>query len=221
MGSGDTALRGKYIPFHTLNDDDKSADYSHRTSRSLSRSLKHLIPIVLIYCSLLIFSWTVMCILTHRPLLYHHSTPTWESARQLTCASQTVLGVTDSDANATFSCSQREATKVTLTAAVIAATRRWRLAARVVNSVMAVLTIPFSSFIAARAAIVYGQAAGNKRAFSLRKLLAVADRGWWNPFILARLFSAGGRRRLGSPLLYYAFLVCALGMACEGVCRLS
>ncbi|GLA91357.1 hypothetical protein AtubIFM57143_003379 [Aspergillus tubingensis] len=76
---------------------------------------------------------------------------------------------------------------------------------------MAVLTIPFSSFIAARAAIVYGQAAGHKRAFSLRKLLAVADRGWWNPFILARLFSAGGRRRLGSPLLYYAFLVCALG----------
>ncbi|RAK89440.1 hypothetical protein BO79DRAFT_263880 [Aspergillus costaricaensis CBS 115574] len=211
MGSGDTALRGEYIPFHTLNDDDKSADYSHRTSRSLSRSLKHLIPIVLIYCSLLIFSWTVTCILTHRPLLYHHSTPTWESARQLTCASQTVLGVTDSDATATFSCSQREATKVTLTAAVIAATRRWRLAARVVNSVMAVLTIPFSSFIAARAAIVYGQAAGNKRAFSLRKLLAVADRGWWNPFILARLFSAGGRRRLGSPLLYYSFLVCALG----------
>ncbi|PYH70632.1 uncharacterized protein BO88DRAFT_362463 [Aspergillus vadensis CBS 113365] len=211
MGSGDTALRGEYTPFHTLNDDDKPADYSHRTSRSLSRSLKHLVPIVLIYCSLLIFSWTVMCILTHRPLLYHHSTPTWESARQLTCASQTVLGVTDSDANATFSCSQREATKVPLTAAVIAATRRWRLAARVVNSVMAVLTIPFSSFIAARAAIVYGQAAGNERNFSLRKMLAVADRGWWNPFILARLFSAGGRRRLGSPLLYYAFLVCALG----------
>ncbi|GKZ27355.1 hypothetical protein AbraIFM66951_005097 [Aspergillus brasiliensis] len=211
MGSDDTNLRGEYIPFQTLSDDDKSADDLHKTSRPLSRSLNHLVPIVLLYCSLLLFSWTVTCILTHRPLLYHHSTPTWESARQLTCASQTVLGVSDSDAEATFSCRQREVTKVTLTAAVIAATRRWRLTARVINSVMAVLTIPFSSFIAARAAVVYAQAAENKRSFSLRKMLAVADRGWWNPFILARLFSAGGRRRLGSPLLYYAFLVCAIG----------
>ncbi|PYI02326.1 hypothetical protein BO78DRAFT_410745 [Aspergillus sclerotiicarbonarius CBS 121057] len=191
-------------------DDDQPAD-SPRKSRPQPRGLKLLVPIVVIYCFLLLFAWTITCILSHRPLLYHHSTPTWESARELTCASQTTLGVTDSDAAASFSCSQREATKITLSAAVIAATRRWRMTARVINAVMAVATIPFSSFIASRAAVVYAQASGNNRTFNLRKMLAVADRGWWNPFILAQLLSPGGWRRLGSPLLFYAFLICALG----------
>ncbi|PYH93436.1 hypothetical protein BO71DRAFT_420098 [Aspergillus ellipticus CBS 707.79] len=190
---------------------DEQSPCTQKISRSPPESLGLLASLVTIYCFLLIFSWTVTCILAERPLDWHASTPSWGAASQITCATQTLLGEVDSDATATFSCSQRDPSKTWLNASQLSATKHWRLAARMIASVMAVLTIPFSSFIAARAAVVYAQTADSARAFSLRKMLALADRGWWNPFILMRLLFPGGWRQSGSPLLLYAFAICALG----------
>ncbi|PWY92834.1 hypothetical protein BO70DRAFT_357965 [Aspergillus heteromorphus CBS 117.55] len=210
MDSVDDALLRQKHPIETT-EADEGSPCTQEIARPQPRSLKLLASLVTVYSFLLIFSWTVTCILTYRPLDWHSTTPSWGMASQITCASQTLVGGTNSEATTTFSCGQRDAEKIWLDVSQLSATRRWRLAARMIASILAVLTIPFSSFIAARAAVVYAQTADTARAFSLRKMLALADRGWWNPFILMRLVLPGGWRQSGSPLLLYAFAVCALG----------
>ncbi|KAL9621641.1 MAG: hypothetical protein Q9160_003893 [Pyrenula sp. 1 TL-2023] len=73
---------------------------------------------------------------------------------------------------------------------------------------MAVLSIPISSAICARATVAYTQ---SKRNLNLRQTLALADRGWWDPFILSRLVLPGGLVKYGTPFLIFAAVVCALG----------
>lgn len=101
-----------------------------------------------------------------------------------------------------------ETSKLPLNSAQRASNRRWRLTLQAIGAVMAVLAIPISSAICARATVAYTQI---KRNLNLRQTLALADRGWWDPFILSRLILPGGLGKYGTPFLVFAAIVCALG----------
>jgi hypothetical protein len=134
-------------------------------------------------------------------------THSWVTARDVSCLVSNFLG--NGDGSSEFSCGPSENT-LFLGAAQLSATSRWRLAAKTIGSVIAVLTLPFTSFICARAAVVYTQNCSNHR-FSLRKLLALSHRGWLNPITVSRLLLPCGWHQYGSLAFLYAFAISALG----------
>lgn len=176
-------------------------------SQPLHRSLGLLLVSVCIYSVPIVCSWVVTCILTFRPIDSNGMTPSWATARDVTCL---VSNFSDNgDGGSELSCGPSEST-LFLSAAQLSATSRWRLAAKTIGSVMAVLTLPFTSFICARAAVVYTQNRSN-HGFSLRKLLVLSDRGWLNPITVSRLLLPRGWHQYGSLIFLYAFAISAIG----------
>ena len=86
---------------------------------------------------------------------------------------------------------------------------KWLQAAQVVQSIVAVFTIPLASTVCSKAAVIFVQQQG-QRELSLRQTIALADRGWTDPVIYVRLVS-GGFKQYGSKLLVLAILLNVLG----------
>ena len=80
-------------------------------------------------------------------------------------------------------------------------------------SLLAAISIPVTSSICAKAAVVYCQKGPDNRrtSLSLRQTLALADRGWSDLRILSKLVRPGNGRRTGSLPLVVSALVCGLG----------
>lgn len=64
--------------------------------------------------------------------------------------------------------------------------RYWRIAINVLNSTVALVTVPFLSAILAQAAVVFCQRQHAGQFLSLRDMFGLADRGWTNPAELWR-----------------------------------
>ncbi|CAI7665438.1 unnamed protein product [Penicillium glandicola] len=60
----------------------------------------------------------------------------------------------------------------------------WWTGVRVLNSIISVLTVPVVTILLAHASIVYSQRCQPTQKLSLQELLALADRGWSDPWIL-------------------------------------
>lgn len=84
------------------------------------------------------------------------------------------------------------------------------LAIRVLNSVLAYLTVPMISMLLAYGAVVFTQRKSQKQKLSLNQTIALADRGWANLSIVFR--SVDSSRHHGSIYLYLGFVLILLGM---------
>lgn len=93
--------------------------------------------------------------------------------------------------------------------ALYVSNERWFQAAQVIQSIVAVLTIPLASTVCSKAAVISVQRRDQQK-LSLRQTIALADRGWTDPVIYIRLLS-GGFKQYGSKLLVLAILLNAIG----------
>lgn len=77
----------------------------------------------------------------------------------------------------------------------------------------AVLTIPLTSAVCSKAAVIYVQRRG-QRMLSLRQTMTLADKGWTEPEIFLKLMT-GSYKRYGSWFLLLAIAVHILGPRLE------
>jgi hypothetical protein len=61
---------------------------------------------------------------------------------------------------------------------------KWWTAVRVLNSIISVLTVPIVSVLLAHGSIVYSQRCRASQKLKLSQMLALADRGWSDPWLL-------------------------------------
>jgi hypothetical protein len=80
-------------------------------------------------------------------------------------------------------------------------------AARVLQSVASMATIPIISAVCACAAAIYVQNQRNEHSLSLRQVMALADREWMNPLCLIAPLS----KRFGSGFLFLAIFIYSIG----------
>ena len=155
-----------------------------------------------IQSTLLLVAWGVTCLIAKRPAPYMKYDTFLEPATR-ECSTLSEGSTTN------YGC---EGPLPLISASQLDAYDRLRYAIRVLGAVSAVLTVPLSSAICARAAVVYTQRRRDIK-FRLRETLALADRGWWDPYILTQLFLPNGIGRYGSLFLLFCTAVCTLGMA--------
>lgn len=143
---------------------------------SLHRSF-YIVVIALLYSGASIFAWIVTCKLVARPMtLFHYDV--WKGNHQM------AAGLTY-DVNSDWGFRFRP---------LWDQNDRWYRAARVVQSVVDVLTIPVASAVCGSAAVVYMQTGRGSRQASLGQTILLADKGWADPatifnFLFGWLFS--------------------------------
>lgn len=169
----------------------------------VARKKRHYISllVVVLYSVLLILSWLVTVILSIKPLNAARWDTTYSSPHIAPCRFIDIIVGSSHRCNGGPSLIREEE---------LATNERWRRAARLIGSIMAVLAVPVSSAICARAAVAYlqSQQAGS---FRLSKSLALADRGWWDPSIAWKLLHPRRKHLYFSNFMLLATSVCALG----------
>ncbi|KUJ08929.1 uncharacterized protein LY89DRAFT_788365 [Mollisia scopiformis] len=85
----------------------------------------------------------------------------------------------------------------------------WFRAARVIQSIVSVLTIPLTSAVCSSAAVIFVQHHRSTPRLTIRQLITLADRGWVGPGTFGRL--AISWRRYGSSFLLLAIFLTILG----------
>ncbi len=91
---------------------------------------------------------------------------------------------------------------------------RWRKAARTLSSVISAITIPLTSTVCAKAAVVFCQRnTGTKSApdLTMRQTLALADKGWTDLAILNSMVNFRDKQHVGSRFLVFSALLCGIG----------
>ena len=84
----------------------------------------------------------------------------------------------------------------------------WFRAARVIQSIVSILTIPLTSAVCSSAAVVFIQQNGRSN-LTLRQLMTFSDKAWADPATYARSFMSW--KRYGSSLLIFAMTLNGLG----------
>lgn len=158
--------------------------HEHQPSTKLFRSWMVLV-LVISYAALAIFAWTVTCILSFRPIV----------------GEKQYGFVYDPEAYDTLYVPGVQQSFVR--------NESWYRAARVIQSIVGVLTIPLTSAVFSSAAVIYVQQHRRTPGLTMRQLMALADRGWIGPSTLGRAVT--GWRRHGTSLLLVAILVTILG----------
>lgn len=150
---------------------------------------------VSIYANLALTAWILTCILTFRPLTTaHYGYNALEPGSVSLQARYPYALPTKSDP---------------LHAKYVKSEAIYR-AARTVQSVITVLTIPLTSAVCSAAAVVFAQSNTKGRRLTMRQMMALADKGWTDPITIAKLVTGRGRQ-LNSPLLTCALLLVLLG----------
>ena len=175
-------------------------------SVTLRRS-SYIVLVVSIYASLALTTWILICILTFRPLTTARYGYNALELRSSPVRSNTISALGDP-----------------LYAKYVKSEAIYR-AARTVQSVITVLTIPLTSAVCSAAAVVFAQSKTNARRLTMRQTMALADKGWTDPATIAKLVTGRGKQ-LGSPLLAFAlFLVflgeCLLQSALQNTCHIT
>jgi hypothetical protein len=155
----------------------------------------YIVLAVSIYAGLALTTWILICILTFRPLTtarYGYNAS--ESGSRSTQTKYSYLWPTTFDP---------------LHAKYVKSEEIYR-AARTMQSVITVLTIPLTSAVCSAAAVVFAQSKTNARRLTMRQTMALADTGWTDPATIAKLVTGRGKQ-LGSPLLAFALFLVLLG----------
>jgi len=147
----------------------------HESGVTLPRS-SYIVWMVLIYASLALTAWILICLLTFKPLTAKH-----------------------------YGFDTRERDVSRLQARFTKSEEIYR-AARTVQAVVGVLTIPLTSAVCSAAAVVFAQAKKQQRKLTLRQTMTLADKGWTDPTTIAKLLSGRGKK------LSSSLLICALSL---------
>lgn len=156
-------------------DADEGADSPAVT---LHRSV-YIVLIVLIYASLALTAWILICVLTFKPLTTSH------------------YGF------------DTRVTRGHLQAKYIKSEEIYR-AARTVQAVVGVLTIPLTSAVCSAAAVVFAQSKQREQRLTMRQMMALADKSWTDPTTIAKLFIGRGKQ-ISSSLLIFSLLLNLFG----------
>ena len=147
---------------------------------------KYALAVITFYSAIALFSWIVIVYLSYHPIKGPNFGP-WKGISY------------DREAFKHFNATYNE---------------NWYHAARVLQSIAAILAIPVASVICAYAAVVASQqgAKPSHQNLSLRKLMTYADGDWTSPTMYARMLTSRGWRKYGSPFLAAAMLVHVLAI---------
>lgn len=168
--------------------ESKSNTESEQYSTSIHRE-GYIVALMLCYIALATFAWVTTCILTYKPI----------GARYY---GVNVLNTDDDDGGAWVSGSQTHSLYVN--------SEKYYRAARVVQSIVAVLTIPLNSAVCAQAAIIFLQRHTHDNGLTMRKTMVLADKGCICPTVLSKLVF-GQWKRYGSSFLFAAICLNLLG----------
>lgn len=144
--------------------------------------------LTLLYGAAALYAWVVICILNYRPIggqSYGPDEVDYIRSHPPKSLSPTPLEYVDEF----FSKSER-----------------YLRAARVVQSVVSVFTIPLTSAVCSQAAVVYIQRTRGQNRPTLRQSMALADKGWTDMAILKNLVFRGWNKYRSSLLLFALFL---------------
>lgn len=141
-----------------------------------------LIPTVL-YAGLALYAWIVLCILSFLPI----------TAKSYGLPDLSEYYIWDTDTHALF-----------------ARNERFYRSARVIQSIVSVVTIPCISAVCASAAVVFAQNQRDAFGLRMRQVITLADRGWMDPAIYFKLIF-GGWKRYGSMFLLLAIFIHLVG----------
>lgn len=133
-----------------------------------------------LFAGLVIYSWVILAILSFRPL----STSSWQ-------------------ANTSY----RHRYPKDLDYGYDA--RLYR-SAKIIQSILSVIILPWTSAICAHAAVIFMQNQKDSIGLSMRQVMALADRRWLDPSLLSDVFQ-GAWRKHGSLLLLLAMVLHFLG----------
>ena len=134
------------------------------------------LAIFIAYAVIALFAWIALCIMNKRPMLGLKEKSYYAGVD------------VNYDAARTYRMNERN-----------------YIAAQVLQSVAALLTIPITSAICSMACVAYMQAGSLRKNLTLRQTMALADRGWISPSILIRIDA------LGSLPLYVALALTFVG----------
>ncbi|KAI0168750.1 hypothetical protein BJ166DRAFT_463050, partial [Pestalotiopsis sp. NC0098] len=143
--------------------------------------------LVLIYAILAIFAWSVSCVLAYTPIRGNsYSINTRDRHYTETTQSVDYFNQLYLDNEA------------------------WYRAARIIQSIVTVLTIPLTSTVCGRAAVAFVQQQGRNDNITMRQTMALADKGWTDVRLLSKLLR-GQWKRYGSSFLAVAIFLNSLG----------
>ncbi|KAJ5494553.1 hypothetical protein N7463_010640 [Penicillium fimorum] len=162
----------------------------------LQRSV-YMVFLVLLYGVAAIYAWAIICILTYRPI-----GGTYYGMDELNEIPEDYSYVPTEDLAIFFARSEK-----------------YLRAARIVQSLVSVVTIPLTSAVCSQAAVVYIQRKRGKNSPTLRQSMALADKGWMDIAMLKKLAFGGWRKHMSS-LLLFALLLHLLGGAISPVQQL-
>lgn len=165
----------------SLSNEGKAPEATH--SVLLHRS-GYIVFMVAIYSDLALTAWILTCLLTHDPL---------------------TIGSYEVNVNES---SYRYSAKYSH-ARYVKSEEIYR-AARTLQAIVAVLTIPLTSAVCSAAAVTFTQAGPKQPRTTMRQLMVLADKGWTDPATILKLLF-GDRQRYASRLLIIAVLLNILG----------
>lgn len=163
---------------------ERAVPSSPATSTTRLHRSSSIVLLVLLYAALALFAWTVTVILTFRPTSGQAHYGAWFPGNN-------DYGIGGGDVHQFY----------------VKATN-WYHAARVIQSIVGVVTIPLTSAVCSNAAIVF-IAQRHKSHLSLRKVITLADKSWNNLAAYPRI--AFSWKRYGTYFLLAAFLLNTLG----------
>ncbi|PYI08676.1 hypothetical protein BO78DRAFT_395536 [Aspergillus sclerotiicarbonarius CBS 121057] len=144
----------------------------------------YILVLVLVFIALALCSWIVICIQVFRPLTANrYGVWVWDDGN----------GYGFSDPKAFH--------------ALYVKNERWYHAARVVQSIVSLVTLPLTSAVCSSAAVIFMQRRQwlSSRDLTIRQTMVLADKGWTDLLTYARLhFVSSGWKRYGSPFLFFA-----------------
>jgi hypothetical protein len=145
--------------------------------------------LTLLYGSAAVYAWVIICILNHRP----------------------IGGVSYGQAEVTAVLNNPPPNALSITVPeyldwFFARSEKYLRAARIVQSLVSVATIPLTSAVCSQAAVVYIQRTRGANRPTLRQSMALADKGWTDITILKNLLFGSWNRYRSSLLLFALFL---------------
>ncbi|KAJ5172624.1 hypothetical protein N7492_005217 [Penicillium capsulatum] len=159
---------------------------SKQTATEISRS-RWVLWLVAFYSTLVLFSWTVVCLLNYRPVTAA-SYQKYPNNRSPNPQAPSWIGpISSQPMRAKYDSNER-----------------WYKAVQVIQSIVGLLTIPITSAVCSSAVVVYLQwcKSSSKPTITLRQFMVLADKGWTDLSIYPQISTKWAR--YGTPFLAWA-----------------
>jgi len=196
-GSAQTAPKPPHAAGQNRNVPGQEQQQNRRASATLERST-YILVLVGLYASASIVAWVLKCVAVFRPL----GGVSYDYYSQFRDLADMDPGKWDK------SPLKRDSFET------LRVSRRILRFARVLQSVVAVLTVPLISAVCSQAAVVYLQRRARcvERRATLRQAMALADKSWTTPKLLLKLaFQRRSRQVYGSQFLWVSIGLMILG----------